>query len=183
VWIVIAVCVIAVVAVAVAMGARQQRRRRLRETFGPEYDREVETRGNRREAERELSGRYERRSKLDIRPLPMEQRQAYAQEWREVQARFVDTPADAMREADTLISRVMRERGYPVGEFDQRAADVSVDHPRVVDEYRIAHSISQRSARGEASTEDLRQGMVHYRALFEEMLTESSASMVGEERR
>jgi hypothetical protein len=173
VWIVIAVVVVAIAAVAVAGARRQQERRRLRDTFGPEYDRAVETRGSRRDAEKELAGRYERRRELQIRALSIEQRQGYAQEWHDVQALFVDTPSDAVREADTLLSRVMRDRGYPVADFEQRASDVSVDHPRVVDNYRTAHAISQRSATGEASTEDLRQAMVHYRALFEDMLNES----------
>jgi hypothetical protein len=182
VWIVIAVVVVAIAAVAVAGARRQQERRRLRDTFGPEYDRAVETRGSRRDAEKELAGRYERRRELDIRVLSIEQRQGYAQEWHDVQARFVDTPTDAVRDADTLLSRVMRDRGYPVADFEQRASDVSVDHPRVVDNYRTAHAISQRSATGEASTEDLRQAMVHYRALFEDMLTESGVSAAGERR-
>jgi hypothetical protein len=182
IWIVIAVCVVAIGAVALMAARQQQQRRRLRDTFGPEYDRTVETRSNRRDAERELAGRYERRRELNIHVLTIEQRQGYAQEWQDVQARFVDTPADAVREADTLLSRVMRERGYPVADFEQRASDVSVDHPRVVDNYRTAHGISERSARGEASTEDLRQAIVHYRALFEDMLTDAGTATVGERR-
>jgi len=176
IWIVIAVCAIAVVAMVAMVVGQQQRRARLRQTFGPEYERTLRERGNRREAERELAGRYERRRGLDIRPLSTEQRDTYAREWTEVQARFVDMPADAVRDADSLLSRVMRERGYPVGEFEQRAADVSVDHPGVVDNYRRAHGISQRSAAGEASTEDLRQAMVHYRSLFNEMLAQTETA-------
>ena len=172
-WVVIAVCAVAVIALVAVVAQQQQRRARLRQTFGPEYERTLRERGNRREAERELSGRYERRRGLDIRPLSAEQREACAREWTEVQVRFVDMPADAVRDADSLLSRVMRERGYPVGDFEQRAADVSVDHPGVVDNYRRAHGISQRSAAGEASTEDLRQAMVHYRSLFNEMLAHS----------
>ena len=175
-WVVIAVCVIAVIALVVVVMRQQRRRAQLRQTFGPEYERAVQERGNRREAERELAGRYERRRGLDIRPLSAEQREVYAREWTEVQARFVDMPADAVRDADSLLSRVMRERGYPVGEFEQRAADVSVDHPGVVDNYRRAHDISQRSAAGRASTEDLRMAMVHYRSLFTQLLAESATA-------
>jgi len=173
VWIVIAVAVVAVIALAAVVVGQQQRRAQLRQTFGPEYERTLRMRGDRGEAERELAGRFERRRGLDIRPLGAEQREVYAREWDEVQARFVDMPVDAMRDADSLLSRVMRERGYPVSDFEQRAADVSVDHPGVVDNYRRAQSISQRSAAGEASTEDLRQAMVHYRSLFNELLAET----------
>lgn len=183
VWIIVAVVVVVAVAAAVFAAMRQQQRSaQLRETFGPEYERVIEMRGgNRREAERELAGRYERRRGFDIRPLAMEQRQAYAQEWQGVQTRFVDAPGDAVREADILISRVMRERGYPVGDFEQRAADVSVDHPGVVDNYRRAHGISQRNDAGQASTEDLRQAMVHYRSLFEDMLAEPTGTERAQE--
>lgn len=177
-WVVIAVVIVAVIALVAVVVQQQQRRARLRQTFGPEYERLLRERGNRREAERELAGRYERRRGLDIRPLGAEQREMYAREWTDVQARFVDMPADAVRDADSLLSRVMRERGYPVGDFEQRAADVSVDHPGVVDNYRRAHAISQRSAAGEASTEDLRQAMVHYRSLFNQMLAEGDAADV-----
>lgn len=177
-WIIVALCVVAVAAAVVA--AMQQRQRaRLRGTFGPEYDRTVEARGDRREAEKELSGRYQRRQSLDIRDLPDDERDRYAAEWRGVQARFVDAPADAVREADTLVATVMRQRGYPVADFEQRAADASVDHPRVVDNYRRGHDISLRSAAGSASTEDLRQAMVHYRALFDELLGGRPAGTTG----
>lgn len=145
-------------------------RMHLRERFGPEYERAVVDIGNRRRAERELEHREERVRSLDIRPLAPEQRARFADHWRRVQARFVDAPTDAIRDADSLVSDVMQARGYPVGDFDQRAADISVDHPRVVENYRDARAIAQRSSRGEASTEDLRQAMVHYRALFEDLL-------------
>jgi hypothetical protein len=170
IWVVIAVCVVAVAVAATAAARRQQRRAQLRQTFGPEYDRVVDRRGDRGEAERELRGRFERRQTLAIRALTPEQRQGFAQEWRDVQARFVDSPADAVRDADSLIGRAMRERGYPVAEFEQRASDVSVDHPRVVENFRTAHAISQRGGAGQASTEELRQAMVHYRSLFDDML-------------
>ena len=170
VWIIIAVAVVLVVAAAVVAATQQQRRSRLRDTFGPEYDREVSQRGDRREAERELSGRLERRREYDIRPLSPQQRERYMVSWSNVQAHFVDAPRDAVQEADTLITALMRERGYPMADFDQRAADLSVEHGRVIDNYRTAHDISQRSAAGSASTEDLRQAMVHYRSLFSDLL-------------
>lgn len=170
VWIVIAVVVVVAVVVAVVAATQQQRRGRLRDTFGPEYDREVNERGDRRQAERELSGRLERRRQYDIRPLSPEQRERYMVSWSNVQAHFVDAPHAAVQEADTLITALMRERGYPMADFDQRAADLSVEHGQVIDNYRTAHEISQRSAAGSASTEDLRQAMVHYRALFSDLL-------------
>jgi len=183
IWVVIAVCVIVAIGLVVAAAMQQQRRNRLRQTFGVEYDRMLRERGDRREAERELSGRYERRQQLDIRPLDAEQRERYAEEWNEVQARFVDVPADAVRDADSLLSRVMRDRGYPVGDFEQRAADVSVDHAAVVDNYRRAHGISERSASGQASTEDLRMAMVHYRSLFNELLAPAQEQAAADEAR
>ena len=184
VWVVIAVCAVAIIVLVIAAAREQQRRAQLRQTFGPEYERVMRERGDRRAAEHELAGRYERRQQLDIRPLSTEQRDAYGGEWNDVQARFVDMPADAVRDADSLLSRVMRERGYPVADFEQRAADVSVDHPGVVDNYRRAQAISQRSAAGQASTEDLRQAMVHYRSLFIDLLSpgDTPATTGGERR-
>jgi len=170
VWIVIAVVLVAIVAAALIGAQQQQKRRSLQDTFGPEYEREINERRNWREAERELSGRLERRRELDIRPLEPQQRERFTAAWSNVQAHFVDAPADAVQEADTLITSLMRERGYPMGEFDQRAADLSVEHGKVIDRYRTAHDISQRSASGQASTEDLRQAMVDYRALFSDLL-------------
>lgn len=172
---VIWVAVIVVVAVAVIAGGyavlRQQRRHRLRDRFGPEYDRTVRERENRREAEQELLAREERFGSLDIRPLDPETRRAYAKKWMEVQERFVDAPGFAVTEADHLVTSVMAERGYPTEDFEQRLSDLSVAHGRTLDHYRRAHEISRRAARKEASTEELRQAMVHYRALFEELLT------------
>jgi len=169
-WIVIAVAAIAVVAlVAVAVMSRQ-RTSRLRQRFGPEYDRTVEQRGGRREAEADLSSRVERREQLQIRDLPPETRQRYLESWRQVQAEFVDDPAAAVTNADRLVTYVMNDRGYPMDDFDRRAADVSVDHPQVVERYRSAHGIARKNEDGEATTEDLRQAMQHYRALFEELL-------------
>lgn len=170
VWIVIAVVVVVLIAGLIA-GAMRQRSQRLKGRFGGEYDRTLQAQGgNRFAAERELSGRMDRRKKLDIVPLSEQSRQAYLTEWRQVQAQFVDAPADSVAAADGLVRRVMQERGYPMGDFEQRAADISVDHAGVVDHYRAAHGVSVATSRGDASTEDQRQAMVHYRALFEDLL-------------
>lgn len=169
-WVLVAVLIVVVVVLAVLL-MRSRRSHRLQEEFGPEYERAVEERGDRREAEAELAERRERRSQLDIRPLEPGAQERYAERWQAAQRRFVDQPAPAVAEADALVSAVMSERGYPVSdEFDQRAADISVDHPVVVEHYRAAHAISLRATDGDASTEDLRQAMVHFRALFEELL-------------
>jgi hypothetical protein len=167
----VAILVVLVLLVVLALVAgRQRRSRRLRDKFGPEYDRTVAEAGDRREAEATLQERTERRQRLDIVPLDPAARDRYVEAWRQTQARFVDEPAEATREADRLITELMRERGYPVEDFEQRAADVSVDHPQVVDDYRAAHAIAAANERSEASTEDLRQALVHYRSLFEELL-------------
>jgi hypothetical protein len=181
-WVVI-VAVIVAAAIVVWLAARSRRTSHLQERFGSEYGRVVEEQGDRRQAESELVDREKRREKLDIRPLPAEAQRRYAESWREVQARFVDAPGAAIHEADALVTSVMSERGYPMDEFDQRAADISVDHPEVVDNYRAAHGIAQRSDAGEASTEDLRQGLVHYRALFERLLDTSDRETVTEAKR
>src|SRR5215218_5203085 len=164
------VVVLVLLALLVFFAGRQRRSRRLQDTFGPEYDRTVDQTGDRRAAEAELKERAERREQFDIVPLEAETRTRYIEAWRTTQARFVDEPVEATREADRLITSVMRDRGYPVDDFDQRAADLSVDHPQVVDDYRAAHAIAAANDRSEASTEDLRQALVHYRSLFEEML-------------
>jgi hypothetical protein len=168
--VVIAVIVVAAVIVGL-LGARRRRSRRLQERFGPEYERTVaESEGNRRAAEAELLERQAHREKLNIVPLQPAARERYLQAWHLVQAKFVDEPILATRDADRLITEVMRERGYPVDDFEQRAADISVDHPQVVEDYRQAHNISLANDRGEADTEALRQALVHYRSLFEELL-------------
>ena len=162
--------VLALLALLAFFAGRQRRSRKLQDTFGPEYERTVEEAGDRKAAEAELLDRTERRAGFDIVPLDPEVRDRYVEAWRHTQAQFVDEPAEATREADRLITSVMRDRGYPVDDFDQRAADLSVDHPQVVDDYRAAHAIAARNDRSEASTEDLRQALVHYRSLFEELL-------------
>jgi hypothetical protein len=170
VWIVIVVAVLVVLALIAMSVMRKRRSTQLREGFGPEYDRTVEESGSRRRAEAELAEREKRREQLDIRPLTQAARDRYMDRWRDTQARFVDDPGSAVGDADTLVQEVMRERGYPTEDFEQRAADISVDHPQVVENYRAAHGTSLAHERGEASTEDLRQSLVHYRLLFEELL-------------
>jgi hypothetical protein len=142
----------------------------LREKFGPEYDRAVLTHGSERRAEAKLADREKRIEKLNIRDLDPMEHERYSKQWQSVQSRFVDSPKGAVAEADDLVSSVMKARGYPVSEFDQRAADISVDHPRVVENYRSAHAIALRVGKDAASTEDLRTAMIHYRSLFEELV-------------
>lgn len=170
IWVVLAVVVIVVLGLVAFRALRERRTRQLRTGFGPEYDRTVEQAEDKRSAEAELNQRQKRRSAFDIRPLSHESRERYSEEWRQTQARFVDKPVEAVARAEHEVTEVMRERGYPIEDFDQRAADVSVDHPKVVENYRAAHEISARAAAGEASTEDLRVAMIHYRSLFEELL-------------
>ena len=170
VWIVIAV-VVAIVVFAFAWNAvRGRRTRSLQETFGREYDRTVEHEGGRREAERELRERQKQHDELEIKPLAPEAREQYVRRWQSTQSRFVDDPTGAVAEADVLVQEVMRERGYPTDDFERRVADISVEHPDLVEKYRTAHGIAQASERGDASTEDLRQSVRHYRALFSELL-------------
>jgi hypothetical protein len=168
-WIVIALGVLVVIASA-WLGMDRRRSRQLEEKFGPEYGRTVRERGDRRAAESELRDREQERERLEIKPLSERQRETYGREWRQVQADFVDNPSGAVAEADRLVAEVMRARGYPVDDFEQQAAVVSVDHPEVVANYREGHSIYQSFDRGEASTEDLRQALQHYRALFDDLL-------------
>jgi hypothetical protein len=169
VWIVLVVVVVVVAALLYAR-SRKQRTDRLRGRFGPEYERAVSESGKRSAAESELLEREKRREQLHISPLEPEARERYTASWQEVQASFVDAPSRAISEADRLVAEVMRERGYPLETFDQREADISVDHPEVVQDYRAAHAISLANDHGEASTEDLRQAMVHYRSLFSKLL-------------
>jgi hypothetical protein len=174
----IAIIFIVAIAVAAVVGfviySQSQSRKRtgsLRDRFGPEYDRTIMQNGtSRRNAERELEARQKRVERLHIKPLGETQRQDYTERWRVIQVHFGDDPTTSVREADQLVGNVMTARGYPMSTWDQRAADVSVDHPLVVSNYRTAHDISTRMNAGRATTEDLRQAMVHYRALFDDLL-------------
>lgn len=151
---------------------RQSRSRALQRDFGPEYDRTMARAGDRGLAESDLRERRDRVGALDVRPLSRSDHDRFATEWTKVQAEFVDTPTEAVTDADELIQQVMATRGYPVDDFDRRAADVSVEHPDVVENYRSAHSIAVKEARadGDADTEALRKAMVYYRSLFDELL-------------
>ncbi len=164
------IVVLVVVVAAVALGWWAYRRQRLRNRFGAEYERTVEQHDSRREAERELRERERRVDHLDIKQLDPQTRQRYAAEWQDVQAAFVDAPGEAVARADRLVTGLMGERGYPTEGYEQQAADLSVAHATTLGHYRDAHAISERSAAGEAGTEDLRQALVHYRALFSELL-------------
>jgi hypothetical protein len=170
VWIVIAAAaVLLLVLIAVAV-VRRRKTTKLRDTFGPEYERTVADAPTKREAEAELKERELRHEEFELQPLSPSAREGYLASWERVQARFVDDPGGAVHDADRLIREVMNDRGYPVEDFDQRAADLSVDYPELVQNYRAAHGISRRNDDGEAETEELRQAVVHYRALFEELL-------------
>jgi hypothetical protein len=153
-----------------------RRRRRLRQRFGPEYDRMVEEKGSRTKAEAELASRQRRVADLDIQPLDPAARTRYAENWAAVQEQFVDAPQEAVMAAQRLVKTVMKERGYPTEGDDQVLADLSVDHANVLDHYRAAYGISQRAADNQASTEDLRQAMIHYRALFQDLLGQTSST-------
>lgn len=170
IWIVIIAAIVILVALIAWAATRKRRTDELRERFGPEYDRALSRDGSRKEGESELRERVERHDALNIQPLNADEASRYQQEWRDVQARFVDAPDESLRRADGLITEVMQRRGYPMSDFEQRSADLSVDHAQTVQDYRAAHAVSMQTSRGQASTEDQRQAMVHYRALFDDML-------------
>ncbi len=151
---------------------QKRRSSNLREKFGPEYERAVAEGGDRRRAEARLVERANRVRSYHLRPIASADRVNFLETWTTVQAKFVDNPTGAVQEADQLLGQVMAARGYPVADFEQRAADISVDHPIVVQNYRTAHEIAIRHSRGEAGTEDLRKAMIHYRALFEDLVAE-----------
>jgi hypothetical protein len=175
-----------IVAVVVVLGAiafavlQKRRTEKLRQHFGPEYDRAVAEGGDRRAAESRLEERTERVKKLHIRPLTAEDRVRFSEKWDRVQAHFVDAPAGAVAEADQLIGDLMATCGYPMGDFEQRAADISVEHPIVTQNYRSAHEIAVRQAKGQANTEDLRRAMIHYRALFDDLASQRRDETVVE---
>jgi hypothetical protein len=169
---IIAFVVIVVAGIATLLFLRKRRTERLRSKFGGvEYARAVKEGGGRRHAEAGLDDRAERVESFHIRPLATGDHTRFVDSWRKIQARFVDGPAGAVAEADQLLGDVMSTRGYPVSDFEQRAADISVDHPLVLENYRKAHEIALRQTKGQANTEDLRQAMIHYRTLFEELVS------------
>lgn len=170
--VILVLIVVAIIAVALVL-QRLARRRALQKTFGPEYDRVVEEQGSSTAAERELRERERRHAALELTPLSAESRARYSAAWEEVQIRFVDAPEEAVATADELTTRLIAERGYPTGDYDDQLAHLSVEHAETLGHYRDAHEISQRSERGEATTEDLRQALVHYRALFADLLGEN----------
>ncbi len=172
-WVIALIVIGAVVVlIAVAVLVQTTRRRALRDRFGPEYDRMVAETGSQRRAASVAKHRVSERRKLDIHPLSDASRDQYAQAWRSVQAQFVDTPTAAVGEADALVTRMMRERGYPIDDFEHQASLVSVDHPLVVDNYREGHRVYVAAAQGAVSTEEMRRGFVAYRSLFEELLSD-----------
>jgi hypothetical protein len=173
VWIVIAVVVVALIVIALAAWSRS-RRRGLHDRFGSEYDRTVESADSRRKAERDLREREAQHDELDLRPLTDSARERYTEQWESLQSRFVDRPQVAVADADDLLTQVMRERGYPVDDFEAKSRLVSVDHPDVVENYRKGHGIYLKTVEGSASTEDLRQAVISYRALFDELVRQGA---------
>ncbi|MFI8825068.1 hypothetical protein [Streptomyces sp. NPDC053431] len=170
---------VVILLIAVAIVLDRRRRRRLQERFGDEYDRTVDEAGSRRAAERDLGEREKRHESLDIRPLDPGLRDRYAREWRGVQEQFVDRPESAVHDADRLVTALMRERGYPTDDFEQRARDLSVEHGRTLEHYRAAHEVDRLSSDHRATTEQLRGAMIHYRVLFDELLTDGNQSGSG----
>jgi hypothetical protein len=173
---IVLLALLALAAVGFVLYSRQQRKARLRENFGPEYERTVQESGGTGQAEKELEAREKRIEKLHIEELSPDQQHDFADRWRAAQAHFVDDPSGAISEADELVMAVMDARGYPLSDFEQRAADVSVEHPEVVQNYRAAHAIAEKNTKAGASTEELRQAMVYYRSLFDELLGASASA-------
>ena len=184
--IIVIVVVVVVVALAAALFVGQWRHHRLRSRFGSEYDRTLSRTDNRKEAERELAEREQRHAKLELHPLSAESRRAYETDWSRVQERFVDAPAEAVAEADRLITVVLAARGYPTDEFDQQAADLSVDHADVVDRYRSAHGVldgrSDEAVDGDQPTDDLRRALLDYRSVFVAVLGHDKTSELHDSR-
>jgi hypothetical protein len=172
--VIVAIIVVILIIIAVAIAVPAARRRRLRQRFGPEYDRMVAEQQSQRKAEAELANRERRVRKLDIRHLSPEARTEYMSRWAGIQEHFVDQPTAAVAQAQELVTSVMQERGYPTEHFDQILADLSVEHATTLEHYRAAHAISESAANGSASTEDLRQAMIHYRSMFDELLGDDS---------
>jgi uncharacterized protein YneF (UPF0154 family) len=181
---IIIIVVVGVVIVGVILGlvfSRRNRSTQLHEKFGPEYDRTVQTMGGEKKAQTELNERQKHVGTLDIRPLSVSEHDRYLAEWTAVQSKFVDEPGQAIVDADRLIMEVMQIRGYPVSDFEQRAADISVNYPSLVTNYRGARAIANKNKQQQANTEELRQAMIYYRSLFEELL--KIEPVVGEEKK
>jgi len=167
------IAVLVVVIIGVILGlvfTRRNRSERLHKQFGPEYDRTVQTMGGEKKAQTELNERQKHVETLDIRPLSVSERERYLAEWTAVQSKFVDEPGQAIVDADRLIIEVMQIRGYPVSDFDQRAADISIKYPALVSNYRGSREIAIKNKQNQANTEELRQAMIYYRSLFDELL-------------
>jgi hypothetical protein len=179
---ILAIIVVAVASVLAWYLLREQRSKRLRSRFGPEYDDTLREIGSRPKTEDALARREKRVERIHVHSLSRAEHDSFAQEWHDVQARFVDDPPGSIDEADRLVCDVMRARGYPMSDFDRRAEDLSVDHPYVVRNYRSAHDIAMRHDKGQASTEDLRQALVYYRDLFDDLLEAHAAGPGGTRR-
>jgi hypothetical protein len=180
--VIIGAVLLVVVLVAIFAIVRERRKaqsRHLRERFGPEYSRVVRAVGDRSKAEAELEAREKRVNQLQLVPLPAAEATQYGRQWETLQSRFVDNPVGVVGEADRLVRELMLKRGYPMGDFESRAADISVHHPAVVENYRAAQAIAVRNQREQASTEDLRKAVVHYRVLFEDLLETDAAPRAG----
>jgi hypothetical protein len=175
-----AVVIVLIIVIGIAFYVRNRRKTTagFRNRFGPEYDRAVLEHGSEHKAEAKLAARETRVENLKIRALTVAERGRYSADWQSVQSRFVDHPKGAVTEADELVSSLMQARGYPVADFDQRAADISVDHPRLVENFRSAHGVAVRIGRDEASTEDLRTAMIQYRSLFDELVQEQTPGAI-----
>jgi FtsZ-interacting cell division protein ZipA len=172
--------VIAVIVVAAIIISRRRKSEHLKQQFGPEYDRTLKMHGDPNKAEAVLLEREKRVGKFSLRPLNPADHERYAAEWANVQRRFVDDPSTAVTQADKLVTNVMAARGYPMGDSEQRAADISVNYPNLVENYRSARDLTLRHAKGETSTEDLRRAMVYFRSLFDELLETATPQRVGE---
>ena len=175
----IIVAAFALFIVAAIIITRQRKRKHLKQQFGPEYNRAVEQHGDARHAEAVLIDREKRVEKFSLRPLTPSDRERYAEDWAAIQRRFVDDPSSAVNQADTLVNTVLAARGYPIGDFEQRAADISVNYPSLVQNYRSAREVMQRHTQSQSSTEDLRLAMVNFRSLFDELLDTSKSQKVG----
>jgi hypothetical protein len=177
--VIVLIVVLLVIAAVALFAVRASRRKKLQSTFGPEYDRVVADTGSRADAEKELRERERRHAEFELKELSPESRARYSADWEEVQIQFVDNPEQAVGTADDLVTRLIAERGYPTADYDDQLANLSVEHARTLGHYRDAHEISTRNASGEASTEDLRQALVHYRALFADLLGEEPVQRTG----